>query len=757
MRPLIQISATAIRPAPIRHRRLNGLTLASLLVAAVSPGLHADDLQRFEGDGFDTWTIEGKGFGGGPTGADVTGLNSKFVDYVGNSFACSGHGGGIATGQLTSPSLTISQRYLHFLVAGAKSSGKAAVQLIVDNKVVLEATGGQDWKFRPVAWDLSLWKDQKAHIRVLDIDTAQSGFIAADQFVLSDEKTYIFATSEINAKPGELVSTPVIPGNNIPKGTNLELFATHEQGGVTSPTAISFDEKGALYVAETHRLGTGVLDNRSYRFWYFDDLASQSTADRRALHEKWKEKVSIDSLTQKSEVVRRLVDLDGDGKADSSTIFADKFNDVLDGTASGIFAYQGRIYFACIPKIHILEDSKGTGIADKRGQVAEGFGVHISLSGHDMNGFSLGMDGRIYGSIGDRGFNIVTREGKTLTYNDQGSVFRFEPDGSNFEVVHAGLRNPKEIAFDEYGNGITVDNNADQGDPSRIVYLMEGVDSGWRIWHQALHTFREDIGLSERPISAWLTEKMAELRNDSQPAFIVPPVGNLTSGPSGLTYYPGAGFLKSERGRFLVCDYRGGAAKSSIWSFKLDPDGAGFKFRDAYPFNTGVCASDVEYSYDGRLFVADFLGGWTSTERGRIYSLTAESEKNAGRTPETAALMKAGIETKSDLELVKLFTHPDQRIRLRAHITLAGRKSSTPLLVAAAKQGELIPRLHGIWALGIRARKNADAAAAASLVSFLTDPQAEVRAQAGQLLGEVASCDPAILIPLLKDDSLRVR
>ncbi len=545
--------------------------LAGILAVAGFQGLQAADYQLFEGDGFDTWTIEGKGFGGGPSSAEVAGINGKFTGYVGNSFACSGNGGESAIGRLTSPTLTIAHSYLHFLIAGAKSSGKSAVQLIVGDKLVLEATGEQDLKFRPVAWDLSPWKGQNAQVRILDVDAGRGGFIAADQFVFADEKTYLFARPVVTAKPGELVSTPAIPGYNIPKGTTLDLFATHEQQGVTSPTAISFDEEGALYVAETHRLGTGVLDDRAYRFWYLDDLASKSTADRGALHEKWKEKVSIESLTQKSEVVRRLVDSDGDGKADSMTVFADKFNDVLDGTASGVLAHHGKVYFGCIPKLYLLEDTKGTGVADKRGQIAEGFGVHISLSGHDMNGFTLGMDGRIYGSIGDRGFNIITREGKTYNYSDQGSVFRFEPDGSNFEVVHTGLRNPKEIAFDEFGNGITVDNNADQGDPSRIVYIMEGVDSGWKIWNQALHTFREDIGLSERSHSAWLTEKMAELRNDSQSAFIVPAVGNLTSGPSGLAYHPGAGFLESERGRFLVCDYRA-SAKSSIWSFKLRAD-----------------------------------------------------------------------------------------------------------------------------------------------------------------------------------------
>jgi len=732
------------------------VALAGLLLASACEDLRAADFQLFEGDGFDTWTIEGKGFGLGPSSGEVAGIHGKFTGYIGNSFACSGNGGETAVGRLISPVVTIAQSYLHFLVAGGKTSGKTAVQLIVDDKVVLEAMGENDLKFRPVAWDLSSWKGRKAQVRILDADTAPGGFIAADHFVFSDEKTLVLSAPTVVAKPGELVPTSVIPGYNIPKGTRLELFATHEQQGVTSPTAISFDEQGALYAAETHRLGAGVWDDRAYRFWYLDDLASKTTADRRALHEKWKEKVSIESMTQKSEVVRRLVDNDGDGKADAMTVFADQFNDVLDGTASGVLAYQGKVYFADIPKIHVLEDSKGTGVADKRGQVAEGFGVHISLSGHDMNGFVLGMDGRIYGSIGDRGFNLVTREGKTLTYNDQGSVFRFEPDGSNFEVVHAGLRNPKEIAFDEFGNGITVDNNADQGDPARIIYLMEGVDSGWRIWNQALHTFREDIGLSEQPISAWLTEKMAELRNDKQPAFIVPPVGNLTSGPSGLAYYPGAGFLESERGRFLICDYRA-SAKSSIWSFKLNPDGAGFKFNDAYQFSTGACATDLEYSYDGRLFVADFLGGWVATERGRIFSLTAESEKNAGRTPETAALMKEGLETKSDAELIKLFAHPDQRIRMRAHIILAGRNSSTPLLIGATKQGELMARLHGIWGLGIRARKNADQAATATLVALLADSQAEVRAQAAHLLGEVAGCDPANLMPLLRDDSLRVR
>lgn len=45
--------------------------------------------------------------------------------------------------------------------------------------------------------------------------------------------------------------------------------------------------------------------------------------------------------------------------------------------------------------------------------VQDGFGVHVSLSGHDLNGFVLGADGRIYGTMGGSGFNETTREGRT--------------------------------------------------------------------------------------------------------------------------------------------------------------------------------------------------------------------------------------------------------------------------------------------------------------------------------------------------------
>lgn len=563
-----------------------------------------------------------------------------------------------------------------------------------------------------------------------------------------------------------LVPSTEAPGIRVAPGTELKVFADFATRGVCSPTAISIDEQGRVMVAETWRFmdGRGIDDNRIRRHWIHDDIASQTTADRMAMYEKWYHKHPPGHYTRHSEKIRMLFDDDGDGVADRHTIFADKFNNPLDGTAAGIFSYNGDVYFACIPHIWLLNDTDGDGVADSRKSLQDGFGVRVSLSGHDLNGFAYGPDGRIYATIGDRGFNITTKEGRHYAYPGQGAVLRFDPDGSNMEVFHTGLRNPKEIAFDQFGNAVTVDNNSDQGDGSRIVYVMEGGDSGWRMGHQVLHSFHRTAGMEKRPINRWMRERMWQPRTEKnkrlQPAYILPPLMNLTSGPSGLTYHPGPGAYPGAPGHFLVCDYRGDGKHSGIHAFAVAPDGAGMKVTGNSMFNTGAAVTDVEYGYDGKVYVSDFIGGWHAHRGGRIYTLERKGAAGDATVSKTAELVQQDFSTLAAQRLAGLLTHPDMRVRLRAQFALADAQNTVALdRSVTVHQGNPVAQLHGIWGLGIIARKG-DPRATARLVHHAHQGHpAEVRARIAQCLGEAAPAEKSVaaLMRLLGDSSPRVQ
>ncbi len=751
-------------------------TLASLVLTASLPAA-TEVFETFEGDGFSGWQVEGAAFGLAPVAGKTDAAAKPFTAYSGDSLTASTHGGDAAKGTLTSPEFTIRETYIAFLIAGGNAPGKTAAQLTIDGKVVREAVGKRGLRLEAALWDVSEFAGRRARIRLLDDESGEWGFIGVDQIVFSAVPNPKFppTTREGKAFVEGLVPTSVVAGVNIPADSALKVEATHKDHRVTSPTAITFDDQGRIYVAETHRFRAGVEDDRDRLYWYLDDLAAKKTSDRRALHEKWKDKLPLEKVTEKSEVIRRLTDTDGDGKLDESKVFADGFNDVLDGTAAGVFYYEGSLYFACIPKILMLRDSNGDGSADERKVVAEGFGVRVSLSGHDLNGFTLGPDGRIYGTVGDRGLSVITKEGVAYDYPNEGAAFRFEPDGSGFEIFHTGLRNPKEIAFDALGNAFSVDNNSDQGDASRVVYLVEDGDSGWQMEHQAMHLFHRQIGLENRPPNRWMDEKMWELENSSQPAFMLPPSAHLTSGPSGLTAHPGVGFLESEAGRFLVCDYRGGAATSGIWSFEMKPNGAGMVMTDSRQFAWGIAATDVEYSWDGQIFISDFITGWASHQDGRLFSLGAGDKTwHAADAASSAQIMKEGFEHRSSAELANLLKHLDARIRLRAQLALTRKQDAFTRFSAAAESSNFMVRIHGIWGLGILSRRGpsplpfvefgsipiakAATEAETKLVSLLKDKDPEIRAQALRALGDVKTGTvPIPLGPLLADASLRVR
>ncbi|HLY09153.1 MAG TPA: PQQ-dependent sugar dehydrogenase, partial [Planctomycetota bacterium] len=279
----------------------------------------------------------------------------------------------------------------------------------------------------------------------------------------------------------------------VPSGLKVELFAAEPQ--FVNPVSMSIDDHGRVYVAETHRRHTSVLEVWDRRDWIDGDLASRTVEDRVALYRKHLG-AAADKLSVDSERLRVLQDLGGKGRADFAATFADGFNDLADGLGSSVLARGTDVWYTCAPNLWHLRVGPD-GKATSREVLATGFGVHMGSGAHDLHGLAMGPDGKIYFTMGDRGFHGVTKEGKTLDSPDCGAALRCNPDGSELEVFATGLRNPEQLCFDAEGNLWTGDNNSDAGDRARWIWIVEGADYGWRFGYQ-----REVLQ------SPWMVEKL---------------------------------------------------------------------------------------------------------------------------------------------------------------------------------------------------------------------------------------------------------
>ena len=59
----------------------------------------------------------------------------------------------------------------------------------------------------------------------------------------------------------------------------------------------------------------------------------------------------VQEQTKEHDRIRLLEDRDGDGKADSSNLFAACFNEIVDGTDAGVLVRQGNLWYTNIPHL----------------------------------------------------------------------------------------------------------------------------------------------------------------------------------------------------------------------------------------------------------------------------------------------------------------------------------------------------------------------------------------------------------------------
>lgn len=330
-----------------------------------------------------------------------------------------------------------------------------------------------------------------------------------------------------------------------------------------------------------------------------------------------------------------LEDTDGDGRADKVTVFADHLH-----CPTGFEFYRGGVLIAQAPDLMYLRDTNGDGKADVRERVLHG--LDSADTHHTANSFTLDPGGGLYFQEGTFHHTQVETPWGPPLRNANAGVYRYEPRTQKFDAyISYGFANPHGHVFDKWGQDIVVDG------------------TGSNPFHAALFSGHVDFPMKHnRP----------------------PQVYQQWTRPCpGIEYLSSRHFPPEWQGNLLVANVIG---YQGILQYKISDDGASFAGAEAERLlssdDPSFRPSDLKIGPDGALYFIDWhnpiIGHMQHNlrdpsrdrEHGRIYRVTYE-----GR-PLVAPMPIAGQPIEKLLDLLK---EPEDRVRYRARIELAGRDS----------------------------------------------------------------------------------
>lgn len=381
------------------------------------------------------------------------------------------------------------------------------------------------------------------------------------------------------------------------EGLEVTLFASEPM--LTNPTNIDIDSRGRVWVCEAY----------NYRSELNPGNPIKNEGDR----------------------ILILEDTDGDGKADLQKVF---YQGTDINSALGVCVLGNKIIVSCSPNILVFTDENNDDIPDKKEILFKG--IRGEQHDHGAHSFYFGHDGRLYFSLGNEGYcllsasgdTVVDVHGKKIVANGkplrEGMLMRMNPDGSNVEVVGHNFRNNYESTLDPYGTIWQSDNDDDGNKGTRINYVMEFgnygytdemTGAGWRARRTNLE--------KEIPLRHWHL-------NDPG---VVPNLLQTGSGsPCGMTMNEGTLLPEIFYGQIIHAE----PGHNVVRSYIVENDGAGYKASIVNILegrqDQWFRPSDVAIAPDGSLFVSDWydpgVGGHQvgDQERGRIYRIAPSSE-----------------------------------------------------------------------------------------------------------------------------------
>jgi putative heme-binding domain-containing protein len=436
----------------------------------------------------------------------------------------------------------------------------------------------------------------------------------------------------------------------VPEGFEVNLYAADPQ--IAKPIQMNFDAQGRLWIASSS---------------VYPHIKPGEVAN---------DKILI------------VEDRDGDGRAERTSVFADKLL-----IPTGVVPGDNGAYVVNSTELLHVEDTDGDGKADRRRVVLSGFGsedthhlLHTLRWGHDG---SLYMNQSIYiHSHVETPYGVKRLGG--------GGIWRFRPDTLQLEVVCRGFVNPWGHHFDHWGQSFATDGAYGHG----INYVFPG-----SVFVTAPGAKRFVAGL-----------------NPGSPKHC------------GLEIVGGRHLPADWQGNMITNDFRA----HRVCRFVVTEDGAGYASRQETELIKSKHGAfrpiDVKMGPDGAIYIADWYN--PIIQHGEVDFRDARRDHVHGRiwrvsVKKRPLVKKPKLVNATSEELLDALQSPEEWIRLHAKLQL---KKQDPMRVRKAldtwlakrqpdAEGYWHDRLEGLWVLQCLNTIDID-----YLVALVSSPDHRVRA-----------------------------
>lgn len=394
--------------------------------------------------------------------------------------------------------------------------------------------------------------------------------------------------------------------------------------------------------------------------------------------------------------IRLLMDTNGDGRIDKSTVFADSLSE-----ATSIFPWKGGLIVTAAPYILYLKDTNGDFRADTKEVLFSGF--FKSNSEAQITSLNFGIDNWIYANNrGQDGLINFSRKADTSHLSVRGADFRFRLDRDQFEPETG----PGQFgqAIDRWGHRFFTENS---------IHLQQSVIP-WRYLHR--HPYlpsttavinisdHDPIMYQKTPPPYWRAERTNRRNKQYQEQKLsrVEYADDHFTGVSGSVIYTGDAFPQEYYGNIFCGDVAGNLVHRDI--ITPSPDSTRFiaKRANAEKDKEFLSSKDpwfrpanVTVGPDGYLYVIDmyrqhietpvsipedlqtdmdFLRG---SDKGRIYRIVPKNRK-----AQTASSFN--LKTMQTAQLVEQLASTNQWFALNAQKLLVERQDKSPVPFATS-------------------------------------------------------------------------